>query len=224
MLVSMVAVTTGPAPPVPVEWWDRFEPPAGYRAEVIRGELVVVPAPSNAHQYATGELFAALRAAVAAFSDDYAVLPGGAWQLAERGLVAQAPQPDVVVRRWDGPEIPDGTPLLAVEVLSPSDGARLNEGMTRIEGKRLDCAARGLTDYLEIEPYGDGFTARRYELVDGSLALVDAVGVGGVMIAARPFPYEVHLANLVRKRPGRRGDESGGADAGRPAGPGRPQG
>jgi Uma2 family endonuclease len=218
MLIRMVAVTTGSAPPVPVEWWDRFEPPEGYRAEVIRGELVVTPAPSNAHQYATGELFAALRAAVRTSSDEYAVLPGGAWQLAERGLVAQAPQPDVVVRRWEGPDIPDGTPLLAVEVLSPSDGVRLSEGMTRIEGKRLDYAVHGLTDYLEIEPYGDGYVARRYELVSGRLVVVDAVGVGGVLVATRPFAFEVHLEDLVRRRPG--GRAAGGVGAGTPADPG----
>jgi Uma2 family endonuclease len=197
----MAAVTTGSAPPVPVEWWDRFEPPAGYRAEIIRGELVVTPAPSNAHQYATGEVFVALRTAVRLFSADYAVLPGGAWQLAERGRVAQAPQPDVVVRRWEGQEIQDGIPLLAVEVLSPSDGTRLTDGLTRIEGKRADYAAHGLTDYLEIEPHGDGYMARRYELLDGRLVLAEAVATGGVLVAARPFPYEVHLTDLLRRRP-----------------------
>jgi Uma2 family endonuclease len=87
--------------------------------------------------------------------------------------------------------------LLAVEVLSPSDGSRLSDGLTRIEGKRADYAANGLTDYLEIEPYGDGYLARRCELVEGLLVVADAVGVGGVLVATRPFPYELHLADLL---------------------------
>jgi Uma2 family endonuclease len=198
MLVRMVAVTTGSAPPVPVEWWDRFEPPEGYRAEIIRGELVVAPAPSNAHQYATGELFVVLRAAARAFaSTGCVVLPGGEWQLAEHGLVAQAPQPDVVVRRRASGRILDEAPLLAVEVLSLSDGSRLEDGLTRIEGKRVDYAAHGLTDYLEIELQRSGYVARRYELVDDRLVVADEVGAGGVLVATRPFPYEVHLSDLV---------------------------
>jgi Uma2 family endonuclease len=194
----MVAVSTGSAPPVPSAWWDRFEPPEGYRAEVIRGELVVTPAPTNEHQHVVMQvgimLWAAIRATV---PSEYVILPGAAWRLDARGLVAQAPEPDLVVRRRERGRHQDEPPVLAIEVVSPSDGYRLSDGLTRIEGKRADYAAHGLNDYVELEPHGGGYTARRYELVGATLVVADVVGVGDTLVAGRPFPYEVSLAGLT---------------------------
>jgi Uma2 family endonuclease len=102
-----------------------------------------------------------------------------------------------VVRRRDRGTRQDEPPVLAVEVVSPSDSYRLSDGLTRIEGKRADDATHGLRDYVELEPHKDGYTARRYELVEGTLVVTDVVGVGGTLISDRPFRYEVDLAGLT---------------------------
>jgi hypothetical protein len=46
------------------EYRDEFEPPEAYRAEIIRGELVLSPAPSLPHARAQKRLLVLLDAAV----------------------------------------------------------------------------------------------------------------------------------------------------------------
>jgi Uma2 family endonuclease len=143
----MAVALSADFPVVPAAWWDDFEDPPGYRAEVIRGELVLSPSPGRPHQRALREL---LRILSEDCPKDYEVLPDIEWRLDRRGVVAQAPRPDlVVVRTTDGPVTEP--PLLAVEILSRADEHRLQRApMSRLAGKQLDYAENGLQHLLLV--------------------------------------------------------------------------
>ena len=117
--------------------WDRLEVPEGYRAEVIAGELVVSPSAPPRHGAAQAVLTALL---VAAVPPGLVVLVDTEWQVAQSGLVAAAPRPDILV--VEAAAIADdtrftSTPVLAVEILSQSDFHVLEPaGRPRIEAKR----------------------------------------------------------------------------------------
>jgi Uma2 family endonuclease len=173
---------------LPESWWDAFEPPDGVTAEIIRGELVLTPSPSLDHGFAQTELIIALHAHL---PEGYGIVPGIEWRLAGDGIVAAAPQPDLmVVRRTRGKQRLESPPLLAVEVLSPSDAEVLPNGMSRIEGKRLDYAANGLEHYLEVAQVADVCTVRRYERRDGELTVVAEARGDEPLVAEVPNPNE----------------------------------
>jgi Uma2 family endonuclease len=189
-----MVVTMGRTPaPITVEAWAAFEVPEGYRAEIIQGELVVTPAPSFDHALVATALFRLFDALLPA---DLRVMWGLEWLLDERGLVAAAPQPDLLVLPRANRSV--SALVLAVEVLSPSDRGRIETGVTRIEGKRLDYARQGLPHYLEVDPTADPVVAVRYELQDATLVEVDRVEGVGRLVADRPFPYELVPADLLR--------------------------
>ena len=99
-------------PAVSADWWDAFEDPPGMRAEVIRGELVLSPSPSRVHQRAILRLQIILQDACPA---GYEALSDLEWRFDDRGRVAQAPRPDVLVVPT-GPTGPvKDPPLLVVE-------------------------------------------------------------------------------------------------------------
>ena len=181
-------------PGIPEIWWDAFEPPPGYRAEIIQSEIVLSPSPSRRHVNLQMDLAVGLQSAVPA---GFETIFGLEWKLTAGGIVAQAPQPDLIVGpRSDEPVV--DPPLLAVEILSSTDLHRLeNQAMTRIEGKRLDYAANGLEHYLEIEPEPPFVRVRRYELRAGQLHVVAEFGGAYVVRADVPFDYELNLAELL---------------------------
>ena len=184
-------------PPVRVADWEAFTVPEGYRAEIIRGELVVTPGTDVDHGRAQSRLSTLLAGLVPAGFDP---ISGVEWRLDSGGLVAMAPQPDIMVvpRSARGPAV-TAPPLLAVEVLSPSDFThRLTNGMTRREGKLADYALNGLADYLEVDLTADPPVAIRYELKDG--VLVEAARATGtaVLKTTRPFPYRFRPIDLVQ--------------------------
>jgi Uma2 family endonuclease len=147
------------------------------------------------HGFAQWELLSALKDHL---PEGYGILQNIEWRLAGGGIVAAAPQPDVMVVRRPPPgvRVLTSAPLLAVEVLSPSDGQLLPHGISRIEGKRLDYAANGLEHYLEVESVGDVRTVRRYELCDGELAVVDVAEGDGLLVTAVPYDYEIRPSRL----------------------------
>lgn len=182
----------------PEDWWDRFENPSGWRAEIIGGELVMSPEPILDHGVVQAELYTMLKP----FVPDGARLYLGEWRLVERGLAASAPAPDLMVAR----KYPRGTkavidaPLLTIEVLSPTDVERRADGLTRIAAKRIDYAKYGVKDHLEIEFDSDGsLRLTRYELEHPVGKQIKSITAGNpVAKADRPFPYEIDLAALVR--------------------------
>lgn len=183
------------APPVLSGDWDSLSVPEGYRAEIIRGELVVTPAASVDH----GRVQVRLALILASLAPpDYEPISGVEWRLDTAGVVAMAPQPDLMVvpRSARGASI-DQPPLLAVEILSPSDSQRLANGMTRREGKLADYAVNGLADYLEIDLMRPGPVATRYELRDGLLVPTGIAGGTTLLQTTRPFAYEFIPSSLL---------------------------
>jgi len=185
------------APPVRVADWEAFTVPEGYRAEIIRGELVVTAGTDVDHGRAQNRLVTLLAGVVPV---GYEPVSGVEWRLERGGLVAMAPQPDIMVipRSARGPAL-TAPPLLAVEVLSPSDFThRLINGMNRREGKLVDYAVNGLDDYLEVDLTADMPVSIRYELKAGVLVeAARAIGTA-VLKTNRPFSYRVRPSDLVQ--------------------------
>jgi Uma2 family endonuclease len=184
------------APPVMAWQWDRLAAPAGYQAEIVRGEVVVTPSAGFVHNWILPQMLRLLQDAA---PRGYAAVTGMEWRFDWRGAVAMAPVPDVMVvdyASWS--EGTFSTPLLAVEILSPSDHRhRLANGMTLREGKLADYAEHGLADYLELDVAAAAVTARRYELTGGTLVEVDRAAGDAVLRADRPFRYAIRPAVLI---------------------------
>lgn len=182
-----------PALAVPEAWWEEFEDPPGMRAEVIGGELVLSPSPSDAHQWAVVCLLAALAPGC---PDGWLALPDVEWRLTSGGLVAQAPRPDVLVVRKHRnlAEVP----LLAVEVISPSDLRRLTTHRAlRIDAKINDYMRNGLRFFLEVRL--DELSATLLSLdptAEGDRVLAAAVG-DEILVADTPFPFTLRPSDLV---------------------------
>ena len=89
------------------------------------------------------------------------------------------------------------TPLLAVEITSPSDHhERLADGRTRREGKLDDYASNGLADFLEVDLTASPVTVIRYERRDGRLVEIDRASGARELAASRPFGYSIVPADL----------------------------
>jgi Uma2 family endonuclease len=181
--------------PISEAWWDAFELPPGVgRAEVIKGELVLTPSPGLPHGVAATRLTVLFDAAV---PEGLVVVQGIEWTLARQGLVAAAPVPDLVVVDPTIERITD-PPVLAIEILSRSDSARLvGSPMTRIEGKLEDYADNGLEHFLEVDLLADPVAVRRYGRAHGRLVPVDRSEGDEVLVADVPFPYEIAPATLL---------------------------
>ena len=175
--------------------WDAFEVPEGYRAEIIQGQLDVTPGVSIGHGRAQVSLAALFHRTI---PTGYVSVFGIEWRFEERGYVAMAPIPDLMViqRSLEGTFI-DHAPLLAVEVLSPSDSNLLGNGMTRREGKLADYGEHGLADFLEVDVTVSPVVAVRYELDGQRLLEVDRVVGTDLLQAVRPFDYEFCPQGLV---------------------------
>lgn len=179
------------APARPFTYNDLEDmPDDGYRREIIGGSLIVTPAPSARHQLAVGQLLAILHAARTATA---AVLAAPYdWKLPDGGSV----QPDlVVVDRddvdLDGPLPASVRPMLAVEVLSPSN-AELDRAVKRALYERLGVPAYWLVDPMVPSVVALRLEGARYE-VEAEVAGTD------VFQTAWPFPVRVVPAALLRE-------------------------
>jgi Uma2 family endonuclease len=104
--------------------------------------------------------------------------------------------PDLVVVESTITKVTEA-PLLAVEILSRSDTARLTgTPLTRIEGKLEDYADNGLKHFLEVDLLAVPVTVHRYERVHGRLVAVDMSEGEEVLVADVPFPYEIQPSAL----------------------------
>jgi Uma2 family endonuclease len=180
--------------PIAEAWWDAFEPPPGFwRAEIIKGEIVLSPSPGLPHAFAATRLARMLDLHL---PDGLELAQGVEWKLATGGWVAAAPIPDLVVVESTITKVTEA-PLLAVEILSRSDTARLTgTPLTRIEGKLEDYADNGLKHFLEVDLLADPVTVHRYERVHGRLVAVDVSEGEQVLVADVPFPYEIQPSAL----------------------------
>lgn len=129
-------------------------PDDGQRYEVVDGELLVTPAPTDRHQFAIGELYERVKPYASACGFDCLFAPSDVRFSARREV-----QPDLLVR----PRRPDGSRaerfsevgrlLLAVEVLSPST-ARADRHV-----KRRMYQQEGVPDYWIVDT-GERFFER----------------------------------------------------------------
>ena len=104
----------------------------------------MTPVPSVGHAFIA--TFLARSLADGEVPDQHFVLTSAVeWEIiAEPRMLTGALQPDLVVVEMADVARLTGPPLLAAEVLSPSDRRLLEQSeLTRIEGKRLDYATAG---------------------------------------------------------------------------------
>ncbi len=171
--------------------YDDLEgmPTDGYRREIIGGTLLVTPAPFARHQRAVFKLALILGAAETA---ETMVLPAPCdWRLPSGDSV----QPDLLVidradYQPDGPVPATATPLLVVEVLSPS-----NANQDRLM-KRALYESLGAPAYWIVDPGRPSLLALR--LRDGRYDVEGEVAGSETFATDWPFALRVTPTDLSR--------------------------
>lgn len=158
-------------------------PDDGYRYEVLDGALVVDAAPTWRHQEITARL---LRLLEDAAPPGVKVLPSPVWRIGP----GQVPEPDLVVVNVDalGDIAVEGTPMLVVEVLSPS-----NRGSDLVR-KRALYAEAGCPCYWIVDP--EGPTVTLLEIDGAEYQEASTFAVGERVTADRPFRVDFLTTQL----------------------------
>jgi Uma2 family endonuclease len=138
----------------------RALPDDGNRYEVIDGELLVTPSPTERHQWAVSRLLVLLDGYVEAHGIGFALASPSDIELDREGMV----QPDVFVKGLVGGRVVlgwnSGAPLLLfVEVLSPGT-ARADRTTKRMRFQRA-----GIPEYWIVDM--DARTFERWRPADG---------------------------------------------------------
>ena len=160
-------------------------PDDGHRRELVDGMLLVTPAPVPLHQRCVLRLAAAL---LAAAPKDLEVLTAPLDWMVSNSTVFQ---PDVLVARRNdiGATRLERTPLLVVEVLSPSTR------LTDLGTKRLAYEAAGVPSYWLVDPHQPSLTVLH---LGASHYIEEATVVAhDPYQATRPFDATVVPALLV---------------------------
>ena len=168
--------------------WTREQrdalPDDGRTYELIDGMLVVNPAPTRRHQSVVVWLVEAL---MAARPEHLRVLTSPVDVVTNTGSVFQ---PDVIVVRAEERDDVMSVPLLAVEVLSPS-----NRGYDLVD-KREQYERAGIQSYWVIDPERAELIA--WELRDGGYVEVVRVSGQDPFGAQHPFPLTIVPAEITR--------------------------
>lgn len=132
---------------------DLYKVPENGKAELVNGELVLMPLAGDAHNYAGGEIFASLREygrrtkRGRAFTDNAGFLvnlPNRRSFSPDAGFYAGPPF---------GAKFIEGAPVFAVEVRSGDDyGPAAERGMAR---KRADYFAAGTLVVWDVDPVAE---------------------------------------------------------------------
>lgn len=170
-------------------------PDDGRRYELVDGALIVTPAPHPFHQITSASLFDRVsNAQPAELLTLYAPFDVRVSEFTQL-------QPDLLVIRWadldeDGYH---GTPLLVVEVLSPS--TRKYDQLLKLPSY----AEAGIPSYWIIDPSADAPTLTVYELrTDGPAPTYErthVVSAGEEVTLTHPFPVTLRPADLVPRGP-----------------------
>jgi Uma2 family endonuclease len=162
-------------------------PDDGRRYELIDGELLVSPAPGWSHQEAVIALSVVLRAAcprqLRVIAAPFAVRMDAFNEL----------QPDILVANFidlTEQNLP-GTPLLAVEVISPTSGLR-DRSLKKAVYERM-----GVPSYWLVDPHREMPSLTAFELTGRSYRQVAAVTGADTWHATRPFPAQICPAGLI---------------------------
>ncbi len=180
----MSVVTTLPRRPLTVDDLDVM-PDDGHRYELIDGTLIVSPGPELRHQVVQARL---MRTLFRACPESMEVLGTPTDTVLADDTVVQ---PDaLVVRRSDlvGRKL-IATPLLVVEVLSPS--TRLID----LNLKKARYERAGVPSYWVVDP--DPLRLTAWDLRDGSYVGVADVGRGEEWTAALPFAVTVRPGSFA---------------------------
>ncbi|MGH9065937.1 MAG: Uma2 family endonuclease [Acidimicrobiales bacterium] len=184
----MADVTTRPARAFTYNDLEDM-PDDGYKREIIGGTLLVTPAPFGRHQRAVLRLAAVL---LGAETPEARVLPAPYdWRLQSGDSV----EPDVLVIRRDdfdpdGPLPASATPLLVVEVLSPS-----NPDQDRLV-KRALYESLGVPAYWIVAPQAPALLALR--LQGGRYEVEAEVAGDECFTTGWPFSLRIVPSELVR--------------------------
>jgi Uma2 family endonuclease len=163
-------------------------PDDGYRREIIDGSLFVTPAPNYRHQRTSLNLSAILRSAET--PDTVSVYAPFDWRHSNGGVV----EPDLLVIRRadvdpDGPLGPSATPLLLVEILSPSH-RQYDLAVKRELYERL-----GVPAYWIIDPKTPSVLALR--LTNGVYEVESNVSGDEEFATDWPFPVRFRPSQLL---------------------------
>ncbi|MCL2541749.1 MAG: Uma2 family endonuclease [Nocardioidaceae bacterium] len=179
---------TAPAAPKTRADLDAM-PDDGNRYELIEGEIVMAPAPRFGHQVAVTRL-SILLGNVCPPEWEVLVAPFDVELEPDRSVV----EPDIVV--VDPEKCDDrglyGSPLLAVEVLSPSTRSR------DLLRKKALYERTGVPSYWVVDTADDQVSLTAWELRDGRYEAVAAVAGDEEWSAALPFEVTVVPARLAR--------------------------
>lgn len=184
-------MATAPRALASAPWtWADLEavPDDGYRREIIDGALIVTPAPVRRHQRALSRLLVVLAGAA---TPEVEVIPAPFdWRHADGGVV----EPDLVVvdrvdADLDGPLPAESTPLLVVEILSPSTSA-IDRTVKR---ERYECLA--VPAYWIVDPVAPAVTALR--LVGGRYEIEAEVQATSAFATDWPYPVSFSPAELL---------------------------
>lgn len=188
-----MAATVGTWPEhVDTEWTvDMLDtlPDNGLRYEILDGVLVVSPSPTPRHQVAHSELMALL---LAACPPDHRVFSAPLdWQPDRRTSL----QPDILVLARDAytAERITGTPVLAIEVLSPTT-ARVDRLL-----KFSRYAEGGIGQYWIVDPGLSGAppSVEVYDLVDHAYRLRADARHNETITVHSPIPVTFSPAQLI---------------------------
>ncbi len=191
-----------PGPPLPPGRWPdphtihtrwtaadlETLPDDGLRYEIIDGTLVVSPAPAKRHQRVAARLHGILSGSCLAELDVYfAPLD---WKVDEHTVV----EPDLLVVPARDIDEPVQTPLLVVEILSPS--SRTLDRVTKFHVY----AEAGVPQYWIVDPGSDTSepSVEVYDLADGEYRLqAKAQGAQHISVTG-PVTVTVIPADLIR--------------------------
>lgn len=167
-------------------WVDQRPDEEHY--EVVDGVPVMSPSPGGRHQFAVMQLGILLSGAC---PDDHVVLPAPFdWLLWEKPRL-QIREPDLLVVKRSVARQPRlaETPLLAVEILSPTSFER------DVVAKRHEYARVGLSHYWIVDPQTPQIAA--YELTDGELTLTTHASGDGIFTVSTPLRLRLKPSDLL---------------------------
>ena len=186
--------------------WDDLQamPADRFRWELVDGQLLVTPAPRLRHQRAVGRLFGLLTAACPETLE--VVLSPYDWKISPTTVF----EPDLMVVRKDQLDLDEpftGTPLLVVEVRSPSTAAS-DRTLKRRQYEQHGAAAYWLVDpggpgTPGLDPVGPARGASRVpsltvlRLQDGAYVEETSITGDEPYEANFPFPVTVVAGRLV---------------------------
>jgi Uma2 family endonuclease len=156
--------------------------------EVVDGVPVMSPSPGGRHQFAVTQLLILLSQACSA---DHVVLPAPFdWLLWEKPRL-QIREPDLLVVTRSVARQPRlaETPLLAIEILSPTSFER------DVVAKRRDYARVGLRHYWIVDPHTPQIAA--YELAGGELTLTTHASGDGPFSVTSPVQVRLKPSDLL---------------------------